>query len=149
MSLSELTEAEMDQLEITVAVTNDRPGTWASNILCFHYNLCRPIPSGGEGEAPKSHHRGTTPAAIAVQALRLYPNPTSAWVAVDVDMPAARDRAQLRVLDTLGKVVVQRTLAQTEENVVLDTRELAPGLYLVELYNAGQRVGGEQLIVQP
>jgi hypothetical protein len=148
-TLAELTEGEVVQLESAVAITNDRPGTWARNILCFHYGLCRPIPSGEEGEAPKSLPREATTVAPAVPVMRLYPNPSTAWTAIDLSLTGRVDNAYLRVLDATGRQMQQLNVAAATTQLVLDTRSLAPGLYLVELFNAGQRLQSEQLIVQP
>jgi hypothetical protein len=148
-SMAELTETEIGQLTALRDAAYDRPGTWAGNILCFHYDLCQATPSGGNGEGAKSLAHEATTTAPAVPAMRLYPNPANVWVAVDVSIQAPVEQAQLRVLDATGKALLQRTLAPGMGQVVLDTRSLAPGLYLVELFNAGQRLGGEQLIVRP
>lgn len=127
----------------------DRPGTWAGNILCFHYGLCRPIPSGGDGEGGKSLPHEATITAPTVPVMRLYPNPSTAWTAINLALTDKVDNAYVRVLDATGRHVQQLNVATATTQLVLDTRTLAPGLYLVELFNAGKRLQSEQLIVQP
>jgi len=148
-TMAELTDTEIEQLTALRDAAYDRPGTWAGNILCFHYGLCRPIPSGGEGEAPKSLPREATTVAPAVPVMRLYPNPSTVWTAIDLSLTGRVDNAYLRVLDATGRQMQQLNVAAATTQLVLDTRSLAPGLYLVELFNAGQRLQSEQLIVQP
>lgn len=148
-SMAELTEAEIGQLTALRDAAFDRPGTWAGNILCFHYGLCRPIPSGGDGEGAKAL-TSLAPAKEASPAtMRLYPNPSTAWTAIDLMLTDKVDNAYVRVLDATGRQMQQLNVAAATTQLVLDTRPLAPGPYLVELFNAGQRLGSEQLIVQP
>lgn len=123
---------------------------WMQNILCFHYDRCRTPMTGGDVEAPKS--RG---AQYAVNAhsptspfLKVYPNPASNWSAVDYDVMEKVDRVTLVVRDALGRPVEQLFLEGHSIKVVLDTRPFAPGLYTVELSEAGRILATEKLVVE-
>lgn len=147
--LSPLRILWIGQLTVLRDAAFDRPGTWAGNILCFHYGLCSPIPSGGEGEAPKSLQQVSTPDAPQLHTIRIYPNPSTTWTAIDLALSGQLDNAYVHVLDATGRQVKQLNVADAATQLVLDTRSLAPGLYIVELYNASQRLHSERLIVQP
>jgi len=55
----------------------------------------------------------------------------------------------LRVLDVTGKQVATYRLSGKEPQLVLDTRQLGAGAYLVELLNGNEKLASEKLIVQP
>jgi len=145
----ELTESEIAQLTALHDAAFDRPGTWAGNILCFHYGLCRTIPSGGDGEGAKALAT-RAPAKVETPAsMRIYPNPSTTWTAIDLMLTGNMEDANVRVVDATGRAIQQLNVTAATTQLVLDTRNLAPGLYIVELFNAGQRLQSEQLIVQP
>lgn len=150
MSLSELTEAEMDQLENTVAVTSDRPGTWARNILCFHYGRCVPPPTGWDSSNPKSNHpQPPTAEAEQATALLLYPNPATTWVTFAYELDAETTEAFIHVKDVAGREVARIVLSNRQGQVAWDPRGLALGAYTVELRNKdGVLVESTNLVVQ-
>jgi len=145
----ELTAAEQAELQ-TLSDANDRPAVLAQNLLCFHYGICTaPYTGDPDGEGPKARrplagYAGATPIVMAVN-----PNPTSNWAAVNIRLPNAPQGATLRVLDLTGKEAQRHTVNGQLQQVVLDTRGLAPGAYLVVLHDAGKPVAQEKLIVQP
>ncbi len=145
----ELTEAEQDQLEAIIAGQQDRPANWAQNILCFHYGRCA-APWTGLAGAPKSRpvvkpEEEITPPAL----LSLYPNPANAWSVATFEWPAGTERPTLRILDLAGRQVHAQVVAPEQPQVVIDTRRLAPGTYLVEVSSAHGVLATEKLIVQP
>ncbi|MCB9183088.1 MAG: T9SS type A sorting domain-containing protein [Flavobacteriales bacterium] len=144
---AELTEAEQDQLEALVDGQQDRPATWAQNILCFHYGRCV-APWTGDGGEPKSLPR-VRPEDMPGPALSLQPNPTANWSVAKVRLSSDDATATLRVLDVTGKSVASYRVTGREPQLVLDTRMLAPGAYLVELMSGAEKLASERLIVQP
>lgn len=146
---AELTVAEQDQLEAIIADASDRSANWAQNLLCFHYNKCRAPLTGGEAETPKSRNTNTTAFAVAAPLITVFPNPTSTWATVNIALAGVAVQASLRIVDLAGKTVQQQTLNALLQQVVLDTRKLAPGAYLVELLNNNKVLATEKLIVQP
>ena len=145
----ELTAAEQAELQ-TLSDANDRPAVLAQNLLCFHYGICTPPYTGdADEEGPKARrplaaYAGATPIVMAVN-----PNPTSNWAAVSIALPQAPQSSSLRVLDLAGKEAQRHSINGQQQQVVLDTRGLAPGAYLVVLQDAGKPVAQEKLIVQP
>ncbi|MFZ1694998.1 MAG: hypothetical protein WAT74_17510, partial [Flavobacteriales bacterium] len=144
----ELTVAEQDALEALVDGQQDRPATWAQNILCFHYNRCV-APWTGEGGEPKSLPKPRKESPAITQALSLHPNPTANWAVAKVMLPSDDATATLRVLDITGKQVASYRLRGKEPQLVLDTRMLGVGAYLVELHSGNVKLASEKLIVQP
>ncbi len=81
--------------------------------------------------------------------MTVSPNPTFNWAAVGITLPQVPENASLRVLDLTGKEVQRHAINGQQQQVVLDTRGLAPGAYLVVFQDAGKPVAQEKLIVQP
>ncbi len=80
-SEAELSLAEQDQLEQLTYSSFDRAAIWGQNLLCFHYQRCRPPFTGGDDGEPKSLPQvqlGNT----SILKLRVAPNPSSSWVEI-------------------------------------------------------------------
>ncbi len=148
---AQLTVGEVDALEALRGNAYDRPATWISNLICFHYGRCRAPLSGGEEESPKA----LRPRALFSQEaeapiqLSIHPNPASSWVAFDYDLRSLADGAELAVMDVTGRIVWSTPLSTSKYQVLWDVRGAQPGSYTVELRNASKHVATEQLILQP
>lgn len=148
---AQLTSAEIAELEAFIAVEHDKPTNWASHLLCYHYNFCRSPYTGDADQAPKTLARPPTNKPASLNGtLSIHPNPASAWVAVDYVLPEATDNARLIILDLMGRVLHSQLLANAKGQVILDTRTMAPGSYLVEArIGERQALRAEKLIVRP
>lgn len=145
---AQLTDGEQDQLETLIAGQQDRPAMWMQNLLCFHYDRCAAPWTGASGE-PKSlpvvKPEDAEPSAL----LGLFPNPATTWAVATIELPAGTMQATLRILDLSGKQVYTQVLPAELPQLVLDTRKLAPGAYLVEVSGNNGVLDTEKLIVQP
>ncbi len=148
-TLAELEVAEVDQLEAMIGGAYDRPATWMQNVLCFLYDRCRTPMTGGDGEAPKAlMHQWSDSSMSPGSFLKVQPNPAINWAAMNYDLQAEAISALIIVRDALGRPVEQFTLGGRQSQVVLDTRPLAKGLYMVELQNGGRILQVEKLMVE-
>jgi hypothetical protein len=148
-TLAELTEGEVVQLESAVAITNDRPGTWARNILCFHYGRCVPPPTGWDSGDPKSNH--PQPPAVKTEqatALQAYPNPATTWVTFAYELDATPTDTWITVLDAAGRQVARLSVASKQGQLAWDPRGLASGAYTVELRRGGLLLESTKLVIQ-
>ncbi len=144
-----LNSAEVDVLLDLVGEHYDRPAIWASNLLCVQYKKCRAPYTGGKPK-PKSiilqqqvlHHGA--PAA----ALQIHPNPANNWTAFTFQLPGNRATLQLRIRDAQGRIAHSMQASGEEGQVVWDTRNVAPGVYTVELLRDGQVERTERLVIQ-
>ena len=126
----------------------DRPATWISNTLCFHYGICRSPLTGGESE-PKRLNRGRKEDSAEMQrAFKLQPNPASTFVALNYALLPGDTEGALRVLDPIGRVIASEKLQGTQGQALLDTRQWAKGAYTVQCMVAGALVHAEKLIIQ-
>ncbi|MFN6176353.1 MAG: T9SS type A sorting domain-containing protein [Flavobacteriales bacterium] len=145
---AELTVGEQDQLETLIAGEQDRPGMWMQNLLCFHYDRCVAPWTGGSGE-PKSLPAVKTVEDKAPALLSVFPNPATSWSVASLHVPKGTQEATLRVLDLSGKQLHMQVVPMEQPQLVLDTRRLAPGAYLVEVSSTNGVLATEKLIVQP
>lgn len=146
---SQLSVAEQNALEGIIANQRDRPATWAQNILCFYYGKCRGPLTGGDGGTPKSRRANdaSTPVQL-LSNLRMYPNPANNYVVFEVDLGAEAQRAAIVIEDITGRSLERLIISNKEQQLVFDTRELAPGSYTVQLLNGSTRLETKNLIIR-
>jgi uncharacterized delta-60 repeat protein len=75
---------------------------------------------------------------------KLYPNPASTQLTVQLEHLPAQGELVLR--DALGREVRRERIAG--HSPTLSVQQLPAGLYLLELWSKGQRVGGEKVVVE-
>ena len=88
------------------------------------------------------------PAERSKSALSIHPNPASTWVALEYDLLVEPTEAALAIRDLAGREVYRRTLTDRKQEVVWDTRQMAPGSYTVVLLNGGRQLRAEKLIIR-
>ena len=80
--------------------------------------------------------------------VRVYPNPASSQVVVELPTLHARN-AELVLKDAMGRTVLHRNISGQQGQVVLAVESLAEGLYLLEVLGDGARVYSGKLVVEP
>ena len=91
----------------------------------------------------------STAEAIPSDLITLYPNPASAWVAINYDLLTGLDeRTWLRLKDAVGRELQSVQIKDTKGQVVLDTRVYGTGVYTLELVKGERVVQMERLVVQ-
>jgi hypothetical protein len=76
--------------------------------------------------------------------VRVYPNPAHTYVTVDLEQPITDGKLLLR--DALGREVWQQRVASYQNTVPL--HGLGSGVYLVELWDGGERRAAQRVVVQ-
>ncbi|WKZ67648.1 MAG: hypothetical protein QY325_06900 [Flavobacteriales bacterium] len=142
----ELSPVEQAQLQALVNNQYDRPATWAQNILCFHYGICRaPLTGGSEEEGPKARKLPVQEAAAAAS-FTLAPNPARNWTSAKL---AGRiDEGEFVLRDALGRIALRQRVVANGMDQVLDLRGLAAGQYTVELQQLGLTLDARKLSVE-
>jgi hypothetical protein len=147
-SVRQLDAGEVAAWESLIQDQYDRPATWISNTLCFHYGICRPPLTGGDSE-PKSLQRShEEKAGLAARSFKLQPNPASTYVTLNFALLTSDADGALRVLDPIGRVIATEKLQGAQGQTLLDTRQWAKGAYTVQCTVAGELVHAEKLIIQ-
>lgn len=147
--IAQLTAGEQTALDNMIAGQRDRAATWAQNILCFHYNKCRAPLSGGDGGTPKVRRaKPNEPVQGQTASLSVYPNPASTFVALELDLGAEPKNATILIQDITGRVLRRLIVTSRTQQLVLDSREFAPGTYNVVLTNNGSTQLAQNLIIR-
>jgi len=142
----ELSPAEQAQLLTLVNEQYDRPATWAMNLLCFHYGICRaPLTGGSEDEGPKARKLPNQAAAEKV-IFSLAPNPARNWTSVKFQAFDGEGEVLLR--DALGRIVLRQRVVANGLDQVFDLRGLGAGQYTVELHRNGLTLDAQKLSVE-
>lgn len=143
-----LNTTEVAQLEGQRSDAYDRSANWISNLLCYGYGICRAPLTGGIEGPPQSFRRPQQGVALPEFEFGTAPNPADAWVTFNYRFTTAQDHAFISVRDPLGRELTILPMKNERGQLVLDTRELAKGLYTVA-YLAGDRVLQlDKLIIQ-
>ena len=64
--------------------------------------------------------------------MNVYPNPSNDRITIEIDDPH-QGKAEVKVINLLGKIVYQEHLEQWETQMMLDLSYIVPGIYVVEL----------------
>ncbi|HRD51932.1 MAG TPA: hypothetical protein PKY96_04715 [Flavobacteriales bacterium] len=149
-SEAQLTTGEVEDLQGLVVDAHDRPATWISNLLCFHYQICRAPLTGGSIGGPKANRQHPAPsvAGTTMGLLSVHPNPASTWAAVDYDLMADPEDAAIILRDISGRVVHRTRLSDRRRQLALDTRAVSSGSYTICLINAGRELVTEKLVIR-
>lgn len=83
----------------------------------------------------------SAPTANAPESLKIYPNPTSDYI--KIDMPTNAE-STIRILQLDGKLVFNQTGITGSERITLP--ELSAGMYIVEVLNTENRYFGKVLV---
>jgi len=81
--------------------------------------------------------------------LHIYPNPASTFVALELDLAAEPKNAAIVIQDITGRVLKQLIVASKQQQLVLDSREFAPGTYNLVLNNQGTTLLTKNLVIRP
>jgi len=146
--LRQLDAGEIAAWEALIQDHYDRPATWISNTLCFHYGICRPPLTGGDSEPKRLIRDRREEAVEAARTFKLQPNPATTFVTLNFALLASDTDGAWRVLDPIGRIVASEKLQGTKGQALLDTRAWAKGAYTVQCTVAGALVHTEKLILQ-
>lgn len=149
----DLTPEELDQLEALIGEEQDRPAVWISNLLCYHYERCRTVHTGGEemqGDPKSLTNKPTVADQPATAELTLAPNPAINWQSISYKLPANERTGDIVIQDLAGRVVNTMWISGPQGQLVWDCRVVPSGTYTCRLYSAsGAQLAAELIIVQP
>ena len=80
--------------------------------------------------------------------LRVYPNPAQSWVALSYTLPK-NNPGELILRDAQGRSQQRYAISGPEGQQVWDCRRVHAGVYTAELWQEGQLIKAEKIIVQP
>lgn len=80
--------------------------------------------------------------------VNLYPNPTHDITIAEYVMDDEKGINELELADLQGRIIISETLKDTRGKVELQTRGIAPGMYVLSAKNNGRAIIVKKLIVQ-
>ena len=82
------------------------------------------------------------------QGVSVFPNPAKDVLNVQVDLPEVANRLNIRMVNTLGQVVLSRDLGQLQsDNIELDVRNLPAGTYMLQVVD-GQAQFTQSVVIK-
>jgi hypothetical protein len=82
------------------------------------------------------------------QGVSVFPNPAKNVLNVMVDLPEMANRLNIRMVNTLGQVVLSRDLGQLQsDNIELDVRNLPAGTYMLQVVD-GQSQFTQSVVIK-
>ena len=98
----------------------------------YHFYIASAYPTG-------------TPENDEIQ-MKIYPNPATNAVNIQLE-PLSQHSSTVEIYDLNGRKLLEKQIPKGSEEVTVDVRGLAPGMYLAKLQSGG-RIGVSKLIVQ-
>lgn len=144
----QLTASEAAAWEALILDQYNRPAAWISNLLCFHYGICRSPLTGGDGGSKRALITNEDQTTIAGDLFSLQPNPTHTFVSFSYALKATYNNGLLRVLDASGRQMASERVQGNMGQILLDTRTWSPGLYTVQCIIDGIAAHTAKLIVE-
>lgn len=116
----------------TMVATNTLTAEQCSLEICFQPEEC-----------DESFYRLMNTANV-----NLYPNPTDDITIAEYVMDDSKGINELVLTDLQGRTVISERLKDTRGKVKLQTRGLAPGMYIISAKNNGRTIVVKKLIIQ-
>lgn len=150
-----IAQLDSTQIDWLVNLANDpesgTAGARAENILCFFYGICSPPPPSPKSNtvSPRKPKPEVEDLMRAQNKVVISPNPADQFVQMQYELLFSKSQTEMNIYDELGRRVKTYTLGTAIQGVeVLDTRNLVPGLYIVEIVQEGKQVFSDKFIVQ-
>ncbi len=143
-----LDESEIAAWQTLIDGEYDRPATWISNMLCFHYGICRSPLTGGESEPKTLQRSSPEKPASTERSFKLQPNPASTFVTLNFELLPTENSARLLVQDAQGRIVATENLQGNVGQVVFDTRRWAKGVYTARCMVGEEPAHAEKLVIE-
>lgn len=124
-------------------------GVAAQNLLCFGYGDCASPLTGGSLQVRSMWQKPTSIGDTTPPTIRAYPNPASVFVTIEHHALAELKDGYLSFRDLTGRELERRKISASPGQVLWDTRDLAPGVYSVELYNGAVLLGSQRIVIKP
>ncbi len=144
-----LTPSEKTMLEDMVTNSNGRTGIQARNILQFiygnEYNDCPNIPDPNTHKSAKVSIHDLTSNMLNINA---SPNPANSWVSFNYSFPEGSTNSIIEIHNALGGLVYVINLTNYQGEVIWDTRNVKPGVYLYTLKSLGTQKSGKLIITK-
>lgn len=149
--------AQLDSTEISFLLTMSNvpfggiASERAENILCFFHDICKdpnPAPKSAATQ-PKKPKPQLDELLSRQNAVKTLPNPADAYIQLEISLLFSKERTFLNIFDIDGRKVQSRKIGDVNDTViVLDTRKLTPGVYILEILQENKQIFTDKFVVQ-
>lgn len=81
--------------------------------------------------------------------VKTLPNPADEFIQLEISLLFSKENTFLNVFDLEGRKLQSRTIGDVNDAViVLDTRELTPGVYILEIIQEDEQISTDKFVVQ-
>ncbi|NEN22831.1 T9SS type A sorting domain-containing protein [Cryomorpha ignava] len=81
--------------------------------------------------------------------VKTVPNPADEFIQLEISLLFSKENTFLNVFDLEGRKLQSRTIGDVNDTLfVLDTRELTPGIYILEIIQDEKQIFTDKFIVQ-
>lgn len=65
--------------------------------------------------------------------VKVYPNPSKEYITIDYNLNSKNSQASILIVDPSGKTIKTVSVSIAQDQILIDTRNLKPGNYFVQL----------------
>lgn len=126
------------------------PAVLMGNLMCLLDDNCAdfyPVLGNGQMQMRKAGSKAITQRIPVHADFKLYPNPATNYTSLAYQTNSNSKSFNLGIYNTQGQLIKRMELAKSRDEIVIDTDQLVPGLYLVQLRDEnGQIIGSGKLV---
>ncbi len=148
-TLAQLNANEIAGLTLIRDASESKSGIIASNILCFHYGLCKEYPAILPNTTQQ--RQAANPASVLSESaitLAVYPNPATEYVTFDYHLSENISSVFIEITDISGKIIDRLPCSDMQGKILWDTRKVSAGVYLYVCKEGSQILAAGKLSVQ-
>lgn len=127
------------------------PAILLGNLMCLLDDNCSdfyPELGNGKMQFRKAGLKAITQRVPAHADFKLFPNPTTSFTSLAYQINSSSKSFSLSIYNTQGHLIKRMELAKSRDEIVIDTDQLVPGLYLVQLRDENGLILGSGKLVK-
>ncbi len=97
---------------------------------------------------PNQTTKSVSPSISSFETGDAYPNPASRQVNIPIVLPGGVSSGTLEITDLNGRKILTYPVTGTDKNVVVPTRQLAPGTYLYQVSAGSSLSAARKIVIQ-
>jgi hypothetical protein len=134
-TIYELTQAEIDELELIADANTGLSSAKARNLLCFAYDLCDyyypdTTGSGNPKAIPAIHESADKVYNDLYNKVTVSPNPAKDYTTFSWELTSLKNNAVLEIFNVSGKLVHSKNITHKTGSYIWDTSKQKTGIYI-------------------
>lgn len=147
-NIAQLNSTEINYL-VYLAEDEGRVAGYAKNILCFFYDICyeRELMVDEFGLKSSSVTIPEKSLEDILYNVELYPNPAVDYTSIKWEIYDEIKEAHYVIVDINGREINRGDVLENKGEIVIDTRNLRQGIYIIGIYNKNGLKANKKLMV--